>query len=227
MRTIIIGDVHGCNTALRALLKAVRPEVDDRIVMLGDLFDRGPDSYDVFQTAKDLAARMGNRFVLLRGNHEDYLLTPRLTITQRMVWRQVGKGSTVRSFKAHGARMEDAIPWLKTHCALFWRGEGIQCVHAGLMVDPIEVNDVQTMVHDHAIVQRNTYRGPLTVVGHIGLPAPMWFAGDGKTVRKLPYGVFRPLPATGTICIDTGCGKGGKLTAMVVDGNQFRLECTK
>ena len=48
MKTIIIGDVHGCDTALRALLDKVKPGAEDTLVMLGDLFDRGPDSFQVF-----------------------------------------------------------------------------------------------------------------------------------------------------------------------------------
>ena len=224
MRTIIIADVHGCDKDLRSLLDKVRPTAEDTVVMLGDLFDRGPDSYEVFQTVQELAAGLGERFVLLRGNHEDYLLTPKLTLVQRMVWERVGRSETVKSFRANGAKMEDAIPWLEERCQLFWRGEGIQCVHAGLMVDPIEINDRQTMIHDHEIALRNRYFGPLTVVGHIALEEPTWFAGDRKTKQKLSYGEWHPLPERGTICIDTGCGKGGKLTAMVVEDGEFVLD---
>ena len=224
MRTIIIGDIHGCAAELKGLLVKLAIGPEDQLVLLGDLFDRGPDSWEVFQVVQELAASMGERFILLRGNHEDYLLQAKLSFLQRMVWDRVGRGATVKSFKAHGAQMEDAIPWLTAHCQLFWKGDGVQCVHAGLLIDPIEMNDTNTLIHDHDVVQRNTYRGPLTVVGHIALDAPTWFAGDGKTTEKLAYGVSLPLPPTGTICIDTGCGKGGKLSAMVIENGQYRME---
>ena len=42
-------------------------------------------------------------------NHEDYLLQPNLTFFQRMAWDRVGRRASVKSFKAHGARMEDAV----------------------------------------------------------------------------------------------------------------------
>lgn len=43
-RRFAIGDVHGCVRTLRRLLEEqIRPEVDDRIVLLGDYIDRGPD----------------------------------------------------------------------------------------------------------------------------------------------------------------------------------------
>ena len=224
MRTIVIGDVHGCDAALRALLEKVKPGPEDTAVMLGDLFDRGPDSFQVFETARGLAAQMGERFILLRGNHEDYLLQPKLSFAQRMIWDRVGRGATVRSFKEHGGKMEDAIPWLKQHCMLYWRGVGFQCVHAGLLMDPLEVNDTQTLIHDHNITLRNVYAGPLTIVGHIALQKPCWFAGDGETVQTLPYGEWLELPDHGVICIDTGCGKGGILTAMTVEDGKYRLD---
>ena len=43
-RVIAIGDVHGCATALRALIKVIELRADDTLVMLGDCVDRGPDS---------------------------------------------------------------------------------------------------------------------------------------------------------------------------------------
>ena len=103
MRTIIIGDIHGCNDSLQSLLANVSPiPGKDRLVLLGDLFDRGPDSLQVFQTIQKLAEEFGNDFVLLRGNHEDYLLQPKLTLWQRMIWEKVGRSATVRSFMQAG-----------------------------------------------------------------------------------------------------------------------------
>ena len=224
MKTILIGDVHGCSAALDALLKRVEPGAEDTLVMLGDLFDRGPDSFMVYETVQKLAKDKGDKFILLRGNHEDYLLQKKLSMMQRFVWERVGRGATVKSFAAHGGKMEDAVPWLTENCKLFWRGEGIQCVHAGLLIDPPEMNDTYTLIHDHDIAMRNVYFGPLTVVGHIALEHPMWFAGDGKTVVKLPYNEWMALPDHGVICIDTGCGKGGCLTAMTVEDGKYILE---
>ena len=79
-------------------------------------------------------------------------------------------------------------------------------------------------IHDHDVVLQNQYNGPLTIVGHIAIDFPTWFKGDGETKELLPLGEWLPLPDRGVICIDTGSGKGGRLTAMVIEGKQFRLE---
>ncbi len=224
MRTIVIGDIHGCNDALNALLEKVQPAEEDMLVLLGDLFDRGPDSWEVFRTVQDLAQRRGERFALLRGNHEDYLLRDRMTFSERLMWDRVGRGATVKSFKRHRARMEDAAPWLREHCLSWWAGERFRCVHAGLRAEDPEENDSETLFHDHDVVQRNRYAGPLTVVGHIALGIPMWFSGDGGQGTMLTPGEWLPLPDRGFLCIDTGCGKGGWLTVMIAEGDRYRLE---
>ena len=46
-RTIAIGDIHGCSTALAALIDAIDLQPDDTVVTLGDYVDRGLDSKGV------------------------------------------------------------------------------------------------------------------------------------------------------------------------------------
>ena len=53
-RTLAIGDVHGCLTALDTLLGFVRPGPTDQLVFLGDYIDRGPDSKGVLDRLIEL-----------------------------------------------------------------------------------------------------------------------------------------------------------------------------
>ena len=223
-RNIIIGDIHGCSRSLTALLERIKPDAEtDRLIFLGDLFDRGPDSHEVYLTVRKLADQFGNNFVLLLGNHEDYLLQPNLTKHQRMIWEHVGRQATVRSFMNAGEQMEDTIPWLRDHVRLFWRTDRFQCVHAGALIEPLETNDHFTLIHDHEIARKNRYSGKLTITGHIALEQATWFTGDGATKDMLDEEKDYPLPDKGIICIDTGCGKGGKLTAMIIKEDRYRL----
>lgn len=78
IHTFAIGDVHGRPDLLRALLdgialRAVRLEFSYRVVFLGDIVDRGPDS----RQAMDLVRRTmrdipGSRLIL--GNHDSFIL---------------------------------------------------------------------------------------------------------------------------------------------------------
>ncbi len=222
MRTIIIGDIHGCIEPFCALLEQVKTERHDKLILLGDLFDRGPNSWEVFQKAKELEREYGENFVLLRGNHEDYLLQEDLPESTMHIWNRVGRPATVKSFCEHGEDLYDAAPWLEKHCRLYWKDDGFQCVHAGLKTEPIEGNDIRTLIHDHGIVLRNQYAGTLTITGHISLNDPTWFKGNGQE-EIFRYGIRYELPKTGVICIDTGCGKGGILTGMVIEDQMFAL----
>ena len=56
-RLIAIGDVHGCSTALAALIEAIGPRRDDTIVTLGDYIDWGPDSRGVLDLLIGLSDR--------------------------------------------------------------------------------------------------------------------------------------------------------------------------
>ena len=56
MKTHIIGDIHGCRRPFEELLGILDPDPSrDRLILLGDLFDRGPDSWGVLQIVKKLS----------------------------------------------------------------------------------------------------------------------------------------------------------------------------
>lgn len=67
-RVIVIGDVHGQLRALNLLLAAVEWRPEDRLVFLGDLFDRGPQGHETVRFVHSLY-RVGHAVVLM-GNHE-------------------------------------------------------------------------------------------------------------------------------------------------------------
>jgi len=64
-RTIVIGDIHGCLEEFDELLKTLGfAQGKDRLVLAGDLVDRGPDSVGVVRRARELEAEC------VLGNHE-------------------------------------------------------------------------------------------------------------------------------------------------------------
>ena len=68
----ITSDVHGFFNELMVALNLKEFDVnnsDHKLIVLGDLFDRGPDNRKVYEFVKSL----GDRFIYVRGNHEDLL----------------------------------------------------------------------------------------------------------------------------------------------------------
>ncbi len=110
MRTLFVGDVHGCSGPLRALLAEARP---DRLVLLGDIFAKGPDPRGVW----DLIVEHRAEAVL--GNHDARLLD---------VWDTPGDTAHHRAARA---LPDEAREWT-AGLPLFLYGPGWIGVHAGL-----------------------------------------------------------------------------------------------
>ena len=118
----LIGDVQGCAQALRRLLA----EIDfspsrDRIVLLGDLVNRGPDSLAVLQM---LAPLQGAATCLL-GNHDLHLLAVAHGV------RPVHKGDTLADI-LNAPDREAWIAWVREQ-PLAHVEAGWLCVHAGVV----------------------------------------------------------------------------------------------
>lgn len=69
-RILAIGDVHGCFSRLRDGLEAIGYDPDaDRLVLLGDLVDRGPESHEVLEWTHHLRV-LGNHEIMTRDAYE-------------------------------------------------------------------------------------------------------------------------------------------------------------
>ena len=62
-RLIAIGDIHGCHAEFAELIARLELTADDRLVLLGDLVNRGPSSPRVLDLAREHKAisLLGNR----------------------------------------------------------------------------------------------------------------------------------------------------------------------
>lgn len=225
MRTIIIGDIHGCYKELKQLLgnASFNPETD-RIVSLGDLIDRGGESYEVLQFFQELKQIMGDRCVIIRGNHEQLLIDAATSadVSDIELWMQNGGIATIASFRKNGKDAFQCQQWLEENTVLYHIGNGYQCVHAGLADEEPKDNPADMLLWDRHVLELNLYSGRLTIVGHTPLKNAVYC--NGRSLRypaqQIPYNEPCKLPETGMICLDTGCVFGNKLTAMVLEDDE-------
>lgn len=118
----LIGDVQGCDDALgRLLVETGFSPSRDRIVVLGDLVNRGPASLAVLRRL----AALGSAATCLLGNHDLHLLAVAHGV------RPLKRGDTVGEILQAPDR-EHWLQWLRAQ-PLAHQEAGWLCVHAGLV----------------------------------------------------------------------------------------------
>jgi bis(5'-nucleosyl)-tetraphosphatase (symmetrical) len=121
MATYAIGDVHGCFATLRALLARIGFAAGrDRVWMVGDLVNRGPDSLAVLRWA----AGMDGALVAVLGNHDLHLLARAEGVAERR------RRDTLDAVLAAPDSAE-LLAWLRARPLLHREGDHV-LVHAGL-----------------------------------------------------------------------------------------------
>jgi bis(5'-nucleosyl)-tetraphosphatase (symmetrical) len=118
----LVGDVQGCDDALgRLLAECGFSPSRDRVVVLGDLVNRGPQSLAVLRRLRDL----GNAATCLLGNHDLHLLAVAQCV------RRLHRGDTVADVLDAPDR-ESWLAWLRQR-RLAVMESGWLCVHAGVV----------------------------------------------------------------------------------------------
>ena len=218
----IVGDVHGCVPELCTLLGRLGyvaggpdglPTHPDgrRLIFLGDLVDRGPDSVGVVDLVRRLVAA-GLAFCVA-GNHDEkflrYLRGKEVRINhglERTVAELVALPTDDRvRFEAEARQFLDG---LVSHYVL--DGGKLVVAHAGMRREYQGRSSAR--VRSYAL-----YGDTSGEVDSFGLPVRRRWAEDYRGPALVVFGhtpVREPERLNGTINIDTGCCFGGGLTAL-------------
>ncbi|MEZ6047531.1 MAG: metallophosphoesterase family protein [Planctomycetaceae bacterium] len=131
-RTIAIGDIHGCGTALETLLSALELTENDRLVLLGDIVDRGPQTRQVIELLLQLKSD-GQEIILIRGNHEEMLLDALRGGSLSQMWQTYGGQDVLDSYELANVKdiPEDHLKFLQSSIN-YWENDSDIFVHANL-----------------------------------------------------------------------------------------------
>jgi serine/threonine protein phosphatase 1 len=196
MRTLAIGDVHGCSTALDSLLAAIGPRPEEPLIFLGDYVDRGPDSRGVLDRV--IALHTDGKAIALRGNHDVMMVQAGDGIDVGM-WLACGGERTLESYgvlalgkyfprelipESHwGFLQAGLVDWHETEEHIF--------VHAGVYPDLPLDEQPDYMLHWEKLVEPVAHcSGKVIVCGHTkqrsGMPL------DLGTIICIDTGVYEP-----------------------------------
>ncbi len=209
--TLAIGDIHGCLTALDALLDFVQPQPDDLVVTLGDYVDRGPDSKGVLDRLIELRGRC--RLVALHGNHEIMMLEASHGADGFREWCNCGGKQALESY---GPFLDwdtflERIPrqhwrFLSDDCVSFHETDTHFFVHANVYADTPLAEQPDHMLFWESLVEtwsRPHESGKIMVCGH--------------TQQRSG----QPLNLGHAVCIDTCAYAGGWLTCLDVETGMY------
>ena len=201
LRTIVVGDIHGCFDELTDLLDLIKLKNNDRVVAVGDLITKGPKDAEVL----DLFIS-DRRFSSVVGNHDRKIRQKlrgepmRLTKEQRKTLVELE-----RDREGYAAYLR-SLPYtidLGSHLV----------VHAGVRPGvsleeqmASDLTEIRTMGADPS--RRR------------GLPWYKVYQGR-QTVLFGHWPSERPRRGPNAIGLDTACVYGGRLTAFIIDIQEF------
>lgn len=220
----IIGDVHGCAGELEALLTklgydvvwrgapgevhvTVTPPSGRRAVFVGDLVDRGPRAPDALRIVMGMVDS-GVAFCV-PGNHD---VKFQRWLDGKDVKPSHGLDRTIAQFEAEPKGFRTPVrAFIKSLPIYLWFDGGrLAVAHAGIKDDML--GRVSGEVRRFCL-----YGETSGETDKFGLPIRYHWAAEYGGLTAIVYG-HTPVPdadwVNNTICIDTGCCFGGKLTAL-------------
>jgi hypothetical protein len=204
VRTIIIGDVHGCLDELLTLVSRCGYAAGDRLILVGDLVAKGPDSLGVVAWARE------TRVEAVLGNHEDHVLRAR---------RDLASAKPKHRRLAEALGPEDAA-WLEalplSLAAGELEGKPLVVVHAGLMPGVA----LAAQARDHLLNLRSVRADGSPSKAIEGDPWASRWSGPERIV--FGHDSLRGLQEyPWAIGLDTGCVYGRRLTALLLPERRF------
>lgn len=213
----IIGDIHGCYNELCALLDKLGYAVDKerytatppegrKAVFLGDLCDRGPNNIEALRLVMGMIQSGGAYCVA--GNHDAKLL---IKLRGSNVQMTYGLDKTFEQLSTQSdAFVTEVKAFLDSLISHYvFDGGKLVVAHAGLKEK--YQGRGSGRVRDFCL-----YGDTTGETDEYGLPVRLPWANEYRGKAMVVYG-HTPTPdveaINNTLCIDTGCVFGGKLTA--------------
>ncbi|MFN0129784.1 MAG: polynucleotide kinase-phosphatase [Verrucomicrobiales bacterium] len=211
----IIGDVHGCHAELLELLNRLGWQVENhvarhpagrRLVFVGDLIDRGPDSPNVLRLA--MASCAAGTAICVPGNHDMKLLR---WLNGKNVQPTHGLADTIAQLKADPIDDRDLTAFLDGLVSHYVFDDGrLVVAHAGSKEEMQGRGSGKVRefcLYGETTGERDEY----------GLPERLDWARCYRGKALVVYGhtpFVEPRWLNHTVNIDTGCCFGGRLTAL-------------
>jgi protein phosphatase len=217
----IIGDIHGCFDELCELLQTMDYHIEinsdqsirvwhpngRKAIFLGDLVDRGPKTPDVLRLVMSMVAE--ENALCIPGNHDVKL---HRKLQGRDVKLTYGLAESIQQLEHESNEFKESVSqFIDSLVSHYILDDGkLVVAHAGLKEDL--QGRASGRVREFALYGETTGE-----TDEYGLPIRYHWAADYRGKAMVVYGHTPSIQIewiNRTICIDTGCVFGGKLTAL-------------
>lgn len=209
MRRLVIGDIHGRIDALKEVLVSSNFDYEkDKLIVLGDIVDGGPDAYSVVEELLKI-----KNIVYVIGNHDRWFMDFMRYGVREDIWTMQGGKATLESYR----RKEGDIYVPVTHQEFFNTGcyyyveDNMAFVHGGFHPEKkLEEHQRGYLMWDRELIK--------FAKSHVIKDYDRVFVGHSTT---LCHGTPEPVHLNNLWMMDTGAGHCGKLTIMDVDTEEY------
>ncbi len=214
--TRVIGDVHGHVDRLRAAAGDA-----DRIMLLGDLVDRGPDSAGVIRLALDWMEQ--GRAQLVRSNHDDKLYRffkgrrIRMNRDLSQTIRQINDAKDSAELRDRFMKAYAETPHIRRTGHYIFAHAAISSYHFAQPEHPVSLTRMRKRIEQMALFgeingARDEDGKPIRMYDWVDdLPAHVTAVVGHDCRADQPF-VQETASGARAIFLDTGCGKGGPLS---------------
>lgn len=239
MRTIIIGDVHGCIDELKALIEKLELQPSDCLFFIGDLINKGPESVGVVQYLCSLSNSFSIRLIL--GNHEEKFL--RYLHHKQTNSKALATMKITPDFELLAQNLKtDEIDFLKHSFFTYYLEHlNIVLVHGGITKNckvDFKINSLYNAEKRNSELELLTKtrfldsNGKFVSLGSENETTPFWADVYDGSYGKVVFGHTSYIQNTPNyfphaIGIDTGCVYGGYLTALIFTDNKMTFTTIK
>jgi len=148
-KIFVIGDIHGCyNTFKNLIFNVLKVNINDKIILLGDLIDRGPFIKETVELILEMQKKHYD-IIVIRGNHEQLLIDSINSPKSMYLWLKNGGETTLDSFCIiNPGFLDEEIIRFFYSTKLYHIEDKYLCVHAGLNFEIDEpLKDINYMLN--------------------------------------------------------------------------------
>lgn len=232
----VMSDIHGHYREYQEMLELIQFGDDDRLFILGDVIDRGPDGGALLMDVLN-----DNRVTLLLGNHEFMMVQSRFDSYQRNLWLRNGADPTIDQLTDLDQNINTLSEIIYENCPVYIPdlqidNRSFHLAHAFPIRGydrPVYMKDLEESLIEVAVWTRDLAEIDSCQYHASTLPLDATFLFGHTPVINCDYCRYdengRPMisicPGTGFFNIDCGCARDIRLGCLrLEDGREYYLD---